>query len=536
MEQIQMIDSSPKIGGESKKIDLTFGKKFITRSLRSSNYDLETALSELVDNSIDAESKNIKISFPKKSEFKIDSSIITIIDDGDGMTENELINSMTLGSDREYQESEIGFFGIGMKASLAYLSEKVIIKTKKKGDSFYSIIEWDIDKDTSFNVKREETKNIKESGTSTFIYPGWRYEHYSHTQESVVRKKFGARYFHVLYTDESNIKEYSKQVRILINNEVVLPQDPMYRNDENCDKYEIEPIQFRDDFIKITGYFLKRIIGRNLYDTKSGNKDGFSSEQQGIYVLYNSKYINLGGTLLGAVKGHPDFNNLRIELEIPKGSTEYFGISMNKNSLVDFLGDNSKKDSISEFIKKSISEMTSWCRRETEKYKKGANIKDPEQLDIIEKLSKKINNEFKSKGITKNPLSNPEISEKVPSSPKGEKEKKDKNGQKDRPSDLKYEKNLFDIVPYSGGESNEFWELNRRDKKIIIRLNVDHLFYKQFVASSSDGERDKIIKLLYSLSWAQLETLGNYHFDGAINDLWSDFWNTASRALKRTLS
>lgn len=84
--------------------------------------------------------------------------------------------------------------------------------------------------------------------------------------------------------------------------------------------------------------------------------------------------------------------------------------------------------------------------------------------------------------------------------------------------------------------TSRFWELNRRDKKIIIRLNVDHLFYKEFVASSSDGERDKIIKLLYSLSWAQLETLGNYHFDGAINDLWSDFWNTASRALKRTLS
>jgi signal transduction histidine kinase len=92
MEEIQKIDSTPKVGVEikSKKIDLSFGKKFITRSLRSSNYDLETALSELVDNSIDAESKNVTISFPKKSEFN-ESSVIIISDDGDGMTESDLV-------------------------------------------------------------------------------------------------------------------------------------------------------------------------------------------------------------------------------------------------------------------------------------------------------------------------------------------------------------------------------------------------------------------------------------------------------------
>jgi hypothetical protein len=254
-----------------------------------------------------------------------------------------------------------------------------------------------------------------------------------------------------------------------------------------------------------------------------------------IYILYNNKYINLGGTFLGALKTHPHFNYLRIEFTIPRGSTEYFGLSMNKNSLPDLLSEDGICDSTREKIKKSISEITSLYLRDVAKYVNSKDQKDPEKFKNLSKNGNNVNNELKSKGITKTPLSDPEISKNiVNNSP--EIDKKEPKGTKDRPDNLTYEKNLFDIVPYSGGESNEFWELNRSNTKILIRLNVDHLFFKEFLSNSSDDEQKKIIKLLYSLAWAQLDTLGSYHFDGKINDLWSDFWNTASRALKRTLS
>jgi hypothetical protein len=537
MEKIETFEAIA--ASKVKQVELKFGKKFITRSLRGQNYDLETALSELVDNSIDAESKNVNIAFPKKSEFNKENSTITIIDDGNGMSEEELINSMTLGSDRDYDSSDIGYFGIGMKASLAYLSERVIIKTKKQGDNFYSIVEWDVDKDATFFVRKELTKKVKEKGTTITIFPGHRYECYSHTQDSIIKKKFGARYFHLLFTNDIQIDKYSKQIRININGTVIEPLDPMYRNGEDIITHPTIEIPFRDDSIKLNGYTLLNYANSDKmskYDIHQGHKGGLSYDKQGVYVLYNNKYINLGGTFLGHIKTHPDYNYLRIELSIPKSSTEYFGMSMNKNSISEFLSEEKNIDVIKDKIKKHIGEITYWFKQELTKKKRGQILNDPDKLKELESITNKVNNELKTKGITKNPLSNPDISEKIPTQEKNTKTKNDPKGTKNRPNQLSYEKNLFDFVPYSGGEHSEFWEIKRDGQKIVMRVNVDHMFYKEFIDSVSEEDKKKTYKLLYSLAWAQLETFGSYHFDGKIHDLWQDFWHTASLAIKRTLS
>ncbi len=526
---------------QQTKVELKFGKKFITKSLRGQNYDLETALSELVDNSIDAESDNIQIIYPSKVERK-NSELIIIEDDGRGMSCEELINAMTLGSDREYDDTEIGYFGIGMKASLAYLSENVIIKTKRKQDKFHTKLTWNIDEDTSFTIQEVEDDS-NSSGTTIIISPGHRYDSYSHSQESVVIKKFGGRYFHLLCSSEEDRDEYKKQVRIKINNTNIEPVDPMYRKSVIIDEslYSMqEDIIWKDKFdnefpIKICGYFLKNFQNSpNSFDTKAG-RSGFSTDRSGVYVLLNNKFINLGGTYLGVGKLDSHLNYLRIEMSIPKNSTEYFGISMNKNSINEFLSEERHNDNTKERIRKSIQEIIAWGRKQEDLFKKKQAVTDPEQLKETEKIVNQINNEFKSKGITKNPLSNPDISEKVPSQ-KPKSVTTQPKGTKDRPDNLHYDKNLLDINLYNGGETGEFWDITRQNTKLVIRLNSDHIFYKEFIASSSEQEKKKMIKLLFSLAWAQLESLGLYDFDGQINDFWNDFWSSTSKALKRTLS
>lgn len=527
---------------QQTKVELKFGKKFITKSLRGQNYDLETALSELVDNSIDAESDNIEITYPSRGERK-NSELIIIKDDGRGMSREELINAMTLGSDRDYDDTEIGYFGIGMKASLAYLSEKVIIRTKRKEDNFFTKLTWNIDEDTSFMIESVETDS-SESGTTIMINPGHRYDSYSHSQESVVIKKFGGRYFHLLCSSNTEKDPYRKQVSIKINSTEIIPVDPMYRNGVISGKTISSPqedIIWKDSLgneipIKICGYYLKNhYLEPNSFDIKAGRL-GFSLERSGVYVLLNNKYINLGGTYLGVVKLDPHNTYLRIEMSIPKNSTEYFSISMNKNSISDFLSDEKHLDGIKEKIRKSIQELNSWGRKQEDLFKKKQGVTDNEQIKETEKIVNQLNNEFKSKGITKNPLNNPEISDKVPTQKPKSESKKDTKGTKDRPDNLHYDKNLLDINLYNGGETGEFWDITRQSTKLIIRLNSDHIFYKEFISSSSEQEKKKMIKLLFSLAWAQLESLGLYDFDGQINDFWNDFWSSTSKALKRTLS
>jgi anti-sigma regulatory factor (Ser/Thr protein kinase) len=523
----------------STKIELKFGKKFITKSLRGQNYDLETALSELLDNSIDADARNIEIIYPSKLQRK-KSELITIKDDGLGMSQEQLINAMTLGSDRDYDDSEIGYFGIGMKASLAYLSENVIIKTKRKSDNFSTILKWDIDVDTSFTIT-QEYNDSEENGTTITINPGWRYDHYSHTQESPVIKKMGGRYYHLLYVNESEIDNYKKQVKIKFNDTIIEPSDPMYRGNEKTLSSGCEDIIWIDNFdneypIKLTGYYLKdNQYDLNYFDIKAGRSGKLSTERSGVYVLLNNKYINLGGTFLGVTKLDPHLNYLRIELSIPKGSTEYFGISMNKNSISEIFGDDRHTDSIKEKIRRGVNELTSWGRKQEEIFKRKQSSVDIEEVNQTEKISNQLNNDFKSKGITKSPLMDPEISKKVPAS-KSTNIDKEPKGTKNRPTNLHYDKNLLDINIYNGGEIGDFWDITRKNTKLVLRLNSDHIFYKEFILTSSESEKKKMFKLLFSLAWAQLETLNIYDFDGQINDLWNDFWAGTSKALKRTLS
>ena len=62
----------------------------LIESMRDIGYSFETALADIVDNSITAESSSIEI----LCDADTNSPAIAILDDGCGMTEPELLNAM----------------------------------------------------------------------------------------------------------------------------------------------------------------------------------------------------------------------------------------------------------------------------------------------------------------------------------------------------------------------------------------------------------------------------------------------------------
>ena len=106
------------------------------------NYDLASALADLVDNSIRAEAKNISISFDPED----DDVIVRIRDDGFGMDKNELINAMRPASanpEDKREAADLGRFGWGLKsASLSQARVLTVISWNAKG---ITAAIWDID-------------------------------------------------------------------------------------------------------------------------------------------------------------------------------------------------------------------------------------------------------------------------------------------------------------------------------------------------------------------------------------------------------
>lgn len=114
----------------------------LIESLRSVGYSLPAAVADIVDNSIAAQAKNILISFHWAGK----DSHVVILDDGRGMSEDELRAAMRPGSRNPLEErdaKDLGRFGLGLKtASLSQCRKLCVASKPAKGP--LSTRTWDL--------------------------------------------------------------------------------------------------------------------------------------------------------------------------------------------------------------------------------------------------------------------------------------------------------------------------------------------------------------------------------------------------------
>lgn len=111
----------------------------LVESMRSLGYSFESAIADLLDNSISANASEIKINLSIVQEPEL-----LIIDNGFGMTESELEEAMRYGSQNpleERNEADLGRFGLGLKsASLSQCRNLLVISKKENHIAAFS---WD---------------------------------------------------------------------------------------------------------------------------------------------------------------------------------------------------------------------------------------------------------------------------------------------------------------------------------------------------------------------------------------------------------
>jgi hypothetical protein len=109
--------------------------------MRAIGYSLETAVADIVDNSIAAKSRAVSIRF-----FPDNDPYVTILDDGEGLTEEDLTRAMQHGSQNPNEirsSSDLGRFGLGLKtASLSQCRQLTVASCK---DGRLSGQRWDLD-------------------------------------------------------------------------------------------------------------------------------------------------------------------------------------------------------------------------------------------------------------------------------------------------------------------------------------------------------------------------------------------------------
>lgn len=110
----------------AKAVDVAPSAARLTNSLRDIGYDFHTAIADLVDNSIAAGATRVQI----ETQFEPNGSYVLISDDGDGMTETQLLEAMRFGSRRTYDQNELGRFGLGLKTGSFSQCKRLSVVTR----------------------------------------------------------------------------------------------------------------------------------------------------------------------------------------------------------------------------------------------------------------------------------------------------------------------------------------------------------------------------------------------------------------------
>lgn len=94
----------------------------ITRAV-GRHHSFETAVADLVDNSIDATARNVVVRFLERQGSVVG---LRLVDDGEGMDALSIDAAMTFARKREYAPGDLGHFGLGLKA--ASLSQADVLR------------------------------------------------------------------------------------------------------------------------------------------------------------------------------------------------------------------------------------------------------------------------------------------------------------------------------------------------------------------------------------------------------------------------
>lgn len=125
---VEIIDTPPNPGG-------------IATSLQSLGYKIETAIADLIDNSIDAEATHVNVVL----ELDIHNQVVVRIEDnGTGMNRDGLISAMRYANGNKSSE-KLGRFGLGLKTASTSMSNLLtVISATDTGGKVFAC--WDVDK------------------------------------------------------------------------------------------------------------------------------------------------------------------------------------------------------------------------------------------------------------------------------------------------------------------------------------------------------------------------------------------------------
>ena len=312
----------------------------LVESLRDMGYSLPTALADVVDNSITAGARDIQLFADTHEEFPA----IGVLDDGTGMSQQELIEAMRPGSRSPLEareENDLGRFGLGLKTASFSQCRRLTVVTRK--DRRESCAVWDLDTVAARDRWVVEMPNSSQGGrwterlatNGTLVVwekldrlvgaggPGGRTDLVRQLDEARSHLEF---VFHRFLSG----REVGR-VTISLNGRALMPFDPFHSTHPATQHHQVEGIGLGGGRIRVWPVTLPHHDKVKQREWKRyAGPEGYVSNQ-GFY-LYRNRRLIVHGTWFRLARKHELTKLARVGIDIPNTMDAEWKIDVRKAS------------------------------------------------------------------------------------------------------------------------------------------------------------------------------------------------------------
>ena len=322
-------------------------------SLRDIGYNVETAIEDLIDNSITAKASRIEI----RMIWNEGEPWVAILDNGKGMSSSDLLQAMKLGSKSPLEErdkDDLGRFGLGLKTASFSQCKQLTVLTFNKGKNSAAEMDLDVviknsdkgfrvgilndDDIRSLSILNDEFPEFLTSKNGTLVL--WRkmdrIDSFDHiltrerkfnSMSSNVKDRIQLTFHRFMKKEKQNPK-----IEIVFNKDSLQHIDPFNSKQLKTRELPQKTLKLESKKILTQAYILPHhSIGEDEY--KKHELPGGYFMNQGFYVYRNRRLITRG-TWLRLTHRSELTKLVRVRIDIPNSLDDLLRVNVMKSSLI----------------------------------------------------------------------------------------------------------------------------------------------------------------------------------------------------------
>ena len=323
----------------------------IVDAFKNIGYSLPAAVADLVDNSVDAGASTVLIRF-----FHTDDDLVSlvVVDDGRGMGERDIDRAMQFGGSRQYGDTDIGMYGMGLKSASLSQADNVTVLSKadqcepvgRRWTEEQARAGWkcDIVADdfVAAELRRSWMPELDTSRHGTIV----RWDHVRDFQKATGRIPGYLRKMRKSTADHLGLQlhRFLQSGRLT----VAIDAENIETGEVGAQTVAIAMDPFSYPMSGATGYPKKFLIGipgvgrlgatAHIWPARAKSPGyklggGAVSRRQGFYFYRNNRLIQAGGWNNYRDDAEPHLSLARVAVDIPQNLESFFSIRFSKSGV-----------------------------------------------------------------------------------------------------------------------------------------------------------------------------------------------------------